>query len=128
MHKKLLIDAALRSGCVCPGDNLTYECTVVGGVNEFTYWTGTVLAIDCLYHTEIFLLHSSFTSLNETYQVCNNVVLHSLSVEGNNYTSQLNVTVTSDTIGKTIMCSYNNRVNTTIQFSTVIPTTGLSVL
>ena len=46
-------------------------------------------------------------------------------VDDNNYTSQLNITVTSDSAGKTIMCAYDNGFNITIHLSTVVPITGL---
>ena len=49
----------------------------------------------------------------------------SLSVEDNNYTSQLNVTVTPDIAGKTIKCLHDNGSIATLVFSLVIPTTGL---
>ena len=52
-----------------------------------------------------------------------------LSVEGNNYTSQLNVTVTPDTAGKTIECAHDDaRGNVYYLFTLKIPTvTGLSL-
>ena len=48
----------------------------------------------------------------------------SLSVEGNNYTSQLNVTISSNIAGKTVICDNDNPSNNIIQLSTVIPITG----
>ena len=58
---------------------------------------------------------------------CNNgtTVGQSLSVQGNNYTSQLNVTITLETAGKTISRVYddltglNNIIK--IKFSTIFP-------
>ena len=44
-----------------------------------------------------------------------------LSVDGNNYTSQLNVTVTPDTAGKTIECLYDDVSIITLQLSSEIP-------
>ena len=118
-HKNLFNDAAFTRGCVCPGDTLTYNCTTMG--LGFTVWSGT--AFDCY---EITLRNQWF--MHEIGDSCNNgnIVARSLSVEGNNYTSQLNVTVTPDTAGKTIVCySDNGQVDTLIS-SFVIPTTGLS--
>ena len=46
----------------------------------------------------------------------------SLSVEGNNYTSQLNVTITPETAGKTVECRSDNGTQDTLSFSRVIPT------
>ena len=120
-RQNYFIDLALTSGCVCPGDTLTYECTVEGyGV---TIWTGT--ALDCPYH--IALRHSQFSSTYGVFATCNNgaIVARSLSVEGNNYTSQLNVTFNSNTAGKTIMCLHDSYMFTTsVHLSTVLPTIG----
>ena len=114
------------TGCVCPGDTLTYECTVTGLGS--TIWTGT--AFECpLTSNEIILLHSRFTSVYGASRSCNNgdIVARSLSVEGNNYTSQLNVTITPFIAGKTVECLSDNGTATTLLFSRVIPTvSGLS--
>ena len=48
----------------------------------------------------------------------------SLGIEGNNYASQLNVTVTPDIAGKTIECLYEDGLVITHVFTLVIPTTG----
>ena len=97
----------------------------MGGLYEYTYWTGTAFALNCPHINGIVLFHNHFT---ETYRACNNgaIVARGLSVEGNNYTSQLNVTVTHDIAGETIKCFYFNGTRITIQLSTVLPTTGLS--
>ena len=117
----LFIKAVLTSGCACPGDTLTYECTVVGGPRGVTVWTGS--GFDCAAN-EIVLSHKRF--LNGTFGSCNNgaIVARSVSVEGNNYISQLNVS--SDIAGKTIKCLYDNGTICTIIFSIIISTTGLS--
>ena len=120
-----IIFIALSNECACPGDTLIYECTVVGVPNGATIWRGT--AFECL-SNEIALLHSRFVNGTLNFGICNNgaIVARSLSVEGNNYTSQLNVTVTPDTAAKTIICFNDDPFNSTIQFSTVTPnfTTG----
>ena len=112
------------TGCVCPGDTLTYECTATGQ-DGLTIWTGT--AFECSFSNELVLLHSRFTSASG---LCNNgdIVARGVSVEDNNYTSQLNVTVTSETAGKTIECFGVIGFNaTSLIFSSVIPAiTGLS--
>ena len=114
-----LIYAVCISGCVRPGDILTYKCTVTGRSGGATIWTGN--AFNCRYN-EIALLHRHF-STNEAYGTCNNgaIVASGLSVDGNNYTSQLNVTVTPDTAGKTIECLYNDVSIITLQLSSEIP-------
>ena len=86
-----------------------------------TVWTGS--AIDCPYSSsnEIVLLHNYFY---ESYWGCNNgaIVARGLSIEGNNYTSQLNVTVTPATAGKTIGCFHDNWTHEIFIFSSIIPT------
>ena len=119
----LYIDAVSTIGCVCLGNTLTYKCTVTGG--GATIWRGT--AFECSYGT--ILRHTHFTSLYGASRSCNkgDIVAKSLSVEGNNYTSQLNVTITPQTAGKAIECFRDNGFNLTLFFSSVIPTiTGLS--
>ena len=115
--------ALFMSGCACPGDILTYECTAVGA--GFTIWTGS--AFNCSNRDYMILLfHNYFSLAKGDYGLCNNgdIVGQSLSVEGNNYTSQLNVTVTSNTAGKTIECSYDDGLIATLIFTLQIPTTG----
>ena len=98
---------------------MSYECTVTG--EGSTIWTGS--AFNCA-GNEIALIHRNG---RETSGVCNNgaIVARSLSVEGNNYTSQLNVTVTPDTAGRTIECASDNGIRI---ITSKIPTiTGLSL-
>ena len=124
VHYKF-IDAVLTSGCVCPGDILSYECTATEG-DIATIWTGS--AFNCYWSDEIVLLHSRFDT--GTYGTCNNgaIAARSLSAEGNNYTSQLNVTVTPDTAGKTIECASDNGLRINRLFTSTIPTiTGLTL-
>ena len=123
VHYKF-IDAVLTSGCVCPGDTLSYECTVTGA--STTIWRGS--AFNCYRYNEIVLLHSRFDT--GTYGTCNNgaIVARGLSIEGNNYTSQLNVSVTPNTVGKTIECGSDNGLRINRLFTLTIPIiTGLSL-
>ena len=109
--------------CICPGEQLTYRCTVQGSNTGGTFWSGTAFS-GCL-QNEILLQHHQFTRPGGSTSVCNNgaIVGQSLGVQGNNYTSQLNVTITPETAGKTIMCSYDalDGQNIMIKFSTTIP-------
>ena len=102
----------------------------MGGVfGGATIWKGT--AFDCpLNDHELVLLHSRFTSANGAFGVCNNgaIVARSLSVEGNNFTSQLSITVSLDIAGKTIMCFHYHLSSDIIQLSAVIPTTGNNII
>ena len=116
-----------QNGCVCPGDIVTYKCTITGRAADSTIWTGSALK-DCG-NDQIILVHSRFSSAHRTVVTCNNgtIVGWSLHVENNTYTSQLIVTVTHDTAKKTIKCGHDNGENILFLFSSVIPTiTGLS--
>ena len=80
-----------------------------------TIWTGGVFR-NCV--NEIVLYHYEFGANRTTTRGCyisnNFIVAQGLRVEnGSHYISQLNVTVTSDMIGKSIECDYDNQINTT---------------
>lgn len=95
-----------NSSCgVCAGQQLIYECTVVGPGT--TIWEGTVFR--CA-GGSVLLSHSQF--LSGTTDVCNNgrIVGHSLSVIDNNcYTSQLSITTDVTMDGESVQCVHNNR-------------------
>ena len=113
-----LINAGFTSGCLCPGDTLLYECTVMG--YGTTVWTGS--AFNCRSsNNDIILLHNRFN--NGTDGTCTNgaIVGRSIAVDGNNYTSQLNVTITSDTAGKTIKCIHDRWTHNILVFTSIIP-------
>ena len=118
------------SQCTSSGYTLIYECTIVGGSGGATVWTGS--ALNCR-SNEIILFHRRFTdSGGETIGSCNNGAIkgRSLSVEGNLYTSQLNVNITPDIAGKTIICvndpQTGDPTDNMIQFSTTIP--GITII
>ena len=99
--------------CACPGEVLTYTCTVVGGARdpEATIWGGS--AFDCA-GNEVILRHSNFdvTQFGE----CNNGAIQgrSVGVNGMCFTSQLNVTVSAGLNNKTVMCFLDSAVQRTI--------------
>ena len=115
----------LRSGCVYPGYNLIYECTVKGGAGGATVWQGT--AFDCL-SNEITLLHSRFTSLgSEAFGVCNNGAIEgkSIGVKNSCYTSQLTINkLNTNMIGESIVCIYDDMTELEIGSERIITTTG----
>ena len=112
------IDAVSSRRCLCPGDTISYECTVTGTEVGSTVWTGSAFN-----DAEIVLLHRRFhQGTRNVYMYRNSIVARSLSVEGNNYTSQLNVTVTPATAGKTIGCIHDNGTHEIFIFSSIIPT------
>ena len=92
----------LVNGCVCFNETITYECTIKGRINGATVWRGS--AFNCL-GNDINLLHSSIGSGIGT---CNNgaIVAQKLRATDGFYTSQLNVTISSDVIGKSVECAY----------------------
>ena len=106
--------------CVCDGDTLIFNCTVLGRTGGATVWRGT--AFDCV-NTDITLLHSAYKPGRGAFGVCNNgaIVAQSLGVEDSYYTSQLNVTVNTNMTGKTIMCvNVLNLTSQAVWFSTTI--------
>ena len=106
---------------VCSGDLLTLECSALGA--GITIWEGSAF-LEC-YGTNtntIFLRHSGYNSPNKPRKVCNNgaIVARAIGVDGNNYTSQLNVTVSAEMNNKTVECVHEFNFTTTGLFSTVI--------
>ena len=90
-----------------------------------TVWSGS--AFNSPQCNEIVLLQSRFLNGGTNGSYNNGVIVgRSLSVDGDNYTSQLNVTVTPDTAGETVVCIGDNGTSSTLFSSFVIPTTGLS--
>ena len=98
--------------CTCPADVVTYNCNVTG--SGFTIWRGS--ALDCPAVSSIILLRHSLFS-NGVMKLCNEGVIigQSLGVStdslGNTvYMSQLmvNLTASSNVIGRTVECVYHN--------------------
>ena len=96
-----------------------------------TIWKGS--AFDCIHSgNEIALIHSSFGSQTniESSSVaageCNNGSIHAhiVQVEGNYYTSQLNITVTANMIGKTIECVHDNTSTENVIGTLIVATEG----
>ena len=104
----------MNVNCACLGDVLTYTCTAVGGGS--TRWTGT--AFDCAARSnEIILRHSLYTTESGTSGGCNGgaIVGQSLGVNGNCYTSQLNVTIGNSLIStRTVQCTYYGNTKVTV--------------
>ena len=110
------------SGYACPGDTLTYTCTIAGPGN--TIWSGT--AFDCSSKSdEIILRHSQFGI--GTFGNCNDGAITAQSlgvVDSSCYSSQLNVTVSSDMNNQNIQCAYSSDRITTIEVATLSLATG----
>lgn len=105
---------SLISGCVCPGDTVTYLCSIFGGGN--TVWNGS--AFSCPSNSDsnnnqILLRHSGFGGQGSSRGICNDgaIVGVGISSEDSLFISQLNVTVIPDVVGKEIACYYENNLN-----------------
>ena len=113
--------------CTCPNRIATYKCVVNG--TGFTLWQGT--AFECPASENIIRLrHSEFS--NGTMGLCNNreIVGYSIRVgPGGTYTSQLNVSVNSNVINKTIECAHqSSALNITPIDSMTIAIPGYSLM
>ena len=96
-----------RASCACPGDVLTYTCSIAGG--GITLWDGT--AFDCPSRLNaILLLHIQFAF--GTSGSCNDeaIVARSIGVNSSCYISELNVTVSSSLHSKAIRCTHASGV------------------
>ena len=93
---------------------LTFECQVTGVGS--TIWTGTAFMCTSVSRNEIILLHSRFNESTKVNGTCNNgsIAAESIEVNGNNFTSQLNVTFDSFLIGKTVVCVHDDGTNTSV--------------
>ena len=113
--------------CVCPGENLIYECTVCG--EGATVWTGS--AFFCT-GNEIILRHSEYGSISGE---CNDGAVAAQSIEvtdsqnGQCYSSQLDISLNSVKENKTVECLYVAGVNETlVDTYTVRFTTGKVII
>ena len=107
--------------CLCPGDSLTYECTVMGECGGSTAWTGNIF--NCANH-EISLFHDDYESTEGAYAECSDIVGQSVrsdinttndnSTSVSHYTSQLTVPINSGTVGRTIECLYDDGATATL--------------
>ena len=99
-----------RSECLCPGETVTFECSVIG--RGSTVFLGS--AFDCKNsRNEIRLLHNRYNRTTGTNGTCNNgaIMGHSLRFEDNHYISQLHITVSYDLVG-TVECIHDNGTTT----------------
>ena len=110
--------------CGCPGQVLTYNCTVDGTRGMATLWSGT--AFNCSGNAnEIILRHNKF---NGTSKACNQgaITAQSVGAQDNMYfTSQLQVTVSSGLNNKTVECSVVNS-NVTVGEAQIRVVQGMS--
>ena len=98
-----------------------------GSIPDATIWRGS--AFNCSMNETIALLHFLFGPNNQSNTAaseCNNGSIHAygVRVEGNCYTSQLNITVNADMIGKTVECVHYNESTESVIGTLIVATTG----
>ena len=101
------------SGCICPGSNLTFECSIEGGGT--TVWRGSFIR-DCSGSAEIPFRHiNDLIGFTQLSQICNNgaVTAKALSTNNNTYTSQLSINMTVIPLlnGSTVTCAHDDGNN-----------------
>ena len=104
---------SLSDDCICPGDTVVYECTVIGDNGGFTLWMGDFFRCSSG-NRVIALRHHQFMNIQgggmPNARICNNgnVAGRLIRIENGSYTSELNVTLTADIVGRSIECAYDN--------------------
>ena len=107
---------------------MSYECAVVG--NGITVWHGS--AFDCS-GNEISLIHILYNSIEShvicAYGECNNgaIVAKGIRIENGTYISQLNVSISTDMIGRSIECFEDTIYSTLLVGSAVISTSDKDI-
>ena len=99
--------------CICPGNIVTYECTVFGGSGTSTVWKSNFF--QCSSGKELVLVHRLLSEGEESHaRICNDgdTVGRIVRIENNYFTSQLNVTLTAGIAGESIKCIGDNGTNT----------------
>ena len=116
------------SGAACPGDVLMYVCDIIGSGN--TIWNGTAFYCPSK-SNEAILRHSQFSTESGTFGSCNDrtsIMVQSLGVINNCFSSQLNITVTTDMNNATIRCSHSSNRIETVGEITLSVATGMNQL
>ena len=95
--------------CACPGEVLTYSCSVIGAGN--TVWNGT--AFNCGSsgtQNEISLRHTQFDRPGGATGSCNNdaIKAQSIGVVNNCYTSNLTVRISTTLNNTSIQCTHDS--------------------
>ena len=90
-----LDERTLGMGCIPLAINISYQCTVDGGI--LTLWIGSAFTCPTV---SITLLHSLFTQTGGVSDSCSNLTAVSVGVSGTEYTSRLTLTATTELNGK----------------------------
>ena len=127
MHAILhLANDALQSppnvNCACPGEVLTFICNING--RGSTLWTGTAFSCNM---NEILLRHSQFSQPEGISMSCNNGAItgRSIGVTDGCYSSELDVTVSPNLNGRTILCNHDGTTQRNIGAATLNVVTGI---
>jgi hypothetical protein len=141
IHDHLLITAGVSASnrftqldeCICPGFNLTFECSILG--SGLTVWQGSAFNCASSSH-QILLSHSQFE--DGISKRCNNganmimassigIVSASNGIGDQCYISQLHVAVTDAVRNKTIECFHDSgsQQSAIIGNASLIFTTGI---
>ena len=118
----------LLNDCVCPGEEVTFECTVCG-VGLATIWTGSLFNY-CA--NDVIIFRHSLFDHGLAIGACNGaVVARSIGVSESDvngsycYSSQLNVIINSVMNNKTVTCLHVDAISeTVIDTLTINITTG----
>ena len=98
--------------CLCPGDIVTYECTVFGGSGATTVWKGNFF--HCSNGKQVIeYLHSQLMSGESIVRICNNgdIVGGIVSVDNESLTSRISIALTCNIFGESIECISDNGTN-----------------
>ena len=119
-----------RIGCACPGEVLTFVCTVVGGT--ITIWKGSAFHCPSV-GNQIILRHTLFNNSQSIMPLpCNDglIVGQPLNVTGDSYISELNVTVNDEVHNQTVQCFHNSdmAVEVLIRTATIIMISGKCII
>ena len=107
--------------CICPGDVVTYQCTVCGLA---TAWEGT--ALDTCSGGEIALTNTDFEPPNDPI-VCRGgaIAARGILEENGCLISRLNITFDVTLQGRTVRCSVDNGTHASeVNMSVLALTTG----
>ena len=87
--------------CVCPGDDVMYTCSILGGA--FTSWSGTALKCE---PGGITLRHSNNFQPGK-FDYCNgNITSEIVGINGNCYISRLKIAAIDNFNNTSVDCSY----------------------
>ena len=105
-HTEDVYSMITPESCICPGDEMTFECTIEGDAG--TYWKGTALE-ECL-QGRILIRHSQFRSGGHTERnacgASGTAIVRTISAVNNTlFTTQLTIFANQWLNGRTVKCA-----------------------